>query len=89
LPIQYLGYGPVYPTLTKLDAAPAVGLRGLRAACRLSGMPVVAIGGIGLGQVHEVLDAGAASAAVISALMRAKDIAREMDRFLKAARERQ
>jgi thiamine-phosphate pyrophosphorylase len=89
LPIQYLGFGPVYPTSTKSDAAPAVGLHGLKTACRLSTLPVVAIGGIGLGQVQEVLNAGAASAAVISALMAAKNIAREMDRFLKAARERQ
>jgi thiamine-phosphate pyrophosphorylase len=89
LPIQYLGFGPVYPTRTKSDAAPAVGLRGLKTACRLSTLPVVAIGGIGLGQVQEVLNAGAASAAVISALMTAKNIAREMDRFLKAATERQ
>ncbi len=87
-PVQYIGFGPVYPTSTKKDAAPAVGLRGLKTACRLSSLPVVAIGGIGLGQVREILDAGAASAAVISALMGAKDIAREMNRFLEAARER-
>jgi thiamine-phosphate pyrophosphorylase len=87
-PIQYIGFGPIYPTLTKKDAAPAVGLRRLRRACRISAVPVVAIGGIGLDQVREVLDAGAASAAVISALMGAKDLARQMDRFLEAARER-
>jgi len=84
-PVQYIGFGPVYPTSTKKDAAPTVGLRGLKSACRLSSLPVVAIGGIGLGQVREILDAGAASAAVISALMGAKDIAREMNRFLEAA----
>jgi thiamine-phosphate pyrophosphorylase len=88
LPIQYIGFGPIYPTLTKRDAAPAVGLRRLSGACRTSAVPVVAIGGIGLDQVREVLDAGAASAAVISALMGAKDLARQMHRFLEAARER-
>jgi thiamine-phosphate pyrophosphorylase len=87
LPIQYVGFGPIYPTLTKEDAAPAVGLRLLSAACRTSSVPVVAIGGIGLDQVGEVLKAGAASAAVISALMGAKDIARRMNRFLETARE--
>ncbi len=86
-PIQYIGFGPIYPTLTKRDAAPTVGLRRLRAACGISAFPVVAIGGIGRDQVREVLKAGAASAAVISALMQAKDIAREMSRFLETARE--
>ena len=88
LPIQYIGFGPIYPTLTKKDAAPAVGLQRLRRACGTSAVPVVAIGGIGLDQVREVLDAGAVSAAVISALMEAKDLARQMHRFLEAAKER-
>jgi thiamine-phosphate pyrophosphorylase len=86
--IQYIGFGPVYPTSTKEDAAPAVGLRRLAAACRLSNIPVVAIGGIGLEQVREVLQQGARSAAVISALMEADNIAREMERFLEKAREK-
>jgi thiamine-phosphate diphosphorylase len=88
LPIQYIGFGPIYPTLTKADAAPAVGLRRLSAVCKVSTVPIVAIGGIGFDQVREVLNAGAASVAVISALMGAKDLARQMHRFLEAARER-
>jgi thiamine-phosphate pyrophosphorylase len=88
LPVHYLGFGPIYPTSTKLHAARIVGVRTLRRACSLSSKPVVAIGGIGLHQVREVLDAGAASAAVISALMEADDLAREMELFLKEAREK-
>jgi thiamine-phosphate pyrophosphorylase len=82
LPIQYIGLGPVYETSTKKDALPTVGLKRLARACASSLKPVVAIGGIGLEQITEVLNAGAASAAVISALMKAKDLAREMERFL-------
>jgi thiamine-phosphate diphosphorylase len=88
LPIQYIGFGPLFPTSTKLDCAPASGLRSLARACRESTLPIVAIGGIGLKQVREVLQAGAASAAVISALMSAKDLAGEMRKFLETARER-
>ena len=88
MPIQYVGFGPIYPTSTKADAAPEVGLRHLAQACRISAVPVVAIGGIGLKQVREVLLAGARSAAVISALMKAGSIARQMERFLEEARER-
>ena len=84
--IQYIGFGPVYATATKGDAAPAAGLDGLARACRASSIPVAAIGGIGFDQIREALDAGAASVAVISALMTAPDIAREMERFLERAR---
>jgi len=86
LPIQYIGFGPVYATSTKRDASSATGLRALAQACAASPFPVAAIGGIGLERVREILEAGAASAAVISALMKAKDIAREMERFLERAR---
>jgi thiamine-phosphate pyrophosphorylase len=88
LPIQYIGFGPVYATSTKENSSPAVGLRRLRQACKVSAVPVVAIGGIGLEQVREVLEAGAASAAVISALMKTKNLARQMQRFLEKATEK-
>ncbi len=89
LPIQYVGFGPVYPTATKRQPSPTVGIFGLRRACRQTPLPVVAIGGIGIKQVPEVLRAGASSAAVISAVMSGGDIARNMERLLRAARERE
>jgi thiamine-phosphate pyrophosphorylase len=85
LPIQYIGYGPVYATSTKEDALPATGLKNLARACKASRLPVVAIGGISLDRVREVLQAGAASAAVISALMTSKNLALQMERFLQQA----
>ena len=88
MPVQYIGFGPVYGTSTKANASPTVGLRRLRAACKVSTVPVVAIGGIGLDQIKPVLDAGAASAAVISSLMTAENLARQMERFLRKAKER-
>jgi thiamine-phosphate pyrophosphorylase len=88
LPVQYIGFGPVYGTSTKETPSPVVGLRRLAIACASSRVPVVAIGGIGFDHVRDVLDAGAASAAVISALMRSKNPAREMERFLEVATAR-
>jgi thiamine-phosphate pyrophosphorylase len=82
LPIQYIGFGPVFKTSTKENAAPVLGLQKLRQACTESAVPVVAIGGIGLSQVVKVLEAGASSVAVISDLMTAPDIARRMQEFL-------
>ncbi len=87
LPIQYVGFGPVYPTSSKSHASPVVGVSRLVRACHQSVYPVVAIGGIGMRQIREVLDSGAASAAVISAVMCEGDIARAMSRLLRVARE--
>jgi thiamine-phosphate pyrophosphorylase len=87
-PIQYLGFGPVYATSTKENPPPVAGLPLLAKACKESSLPIVAIGGISLERVREVLNAGAASAAVISALMKAPNLARQMEVFLNEAREK-
>ena len=87
-PVDYIGFGPIYATSTKQGAGAAKGLAALRRAAAASRKPVVAIGGITLETVPAVLRAGAASAAVISALMRAPDLARAMAAFLEAARAR-
>lgn len=46
---DYLAYGPVFPTRSKLNAEACVGLSELKqvsATCRQAGLPLVAIGGI-------------------------------------------
>jgi thiamine-phosphate pyrophosphorylase len=88
LPVQYIGFGPVFRTSTKKNVSPVVGLQKLKKACQESSVPVVAIGGIGLRQVGETLLAGASSLAVISALMTAPDLAGRMQDFLEAAMEK-
>jgi len=87
-PVDYVGFGPVFATTTKTNPARVVGLTRLKRVCERSLRPVVAIGGIGLAQVSAVLDAGAASAAVISGLMCAKNLAGRMEEFLKRAMEK-
>jgi thiamine-phosphate pyrophosphorylase len=88
LPVQYIGFGPVYATSSKKNSSPVVGISGLARACRASTKPVVAIGGIGLDQVRQVLQAGAASAAVISAVMTSANLSSTMELFLEKARAR-
>ncbi len=65
---NYVAIGPVFPTTTKANAEPMVGLELLRQARRLTSLPLVAIGGITLATARAVLAAGADSVAVISAL---------------------
>jgi thiamine-phosphate pyrophosphorylase len=68
-----IGFGPVFPTRTKDNPAPIVGLHALREVCRTIAIPVVAIGGITPANVAEVVASGAAMAAAIGALCGADD----------------
>jgi len=65
---DYVAIGPVFATGTKPDAAPVVGLEGVRRARALTTKPLVAIGGITRANAASVIDAGADSIAIISAL---------------------
>lgn len=71
---DYLGVGPVFPTATKPDAGEAIGLEGLRRIVRAVRIPVVAIGGITADNAADVIHAGAAGVAVISAVAGAEDM---------------
>ena len=64
----YLGAGPIWETPSKPDAAPAIGLDGLRDVCLSVSIPVVAIGGIDSSNAAECIRAGAAGVAVIRAV---------------------
>lgn len=69
-PISYIAVGPVFGTATKDTGYSAVGLNLVSAAARLAGsIPVVAIGGVNLGNARAAIDAGASSVAVISDLL--------------------
>lgn len=70
---DYVGIGPVFPTASKLDAAPPIGLEELRRLTSVCGLPAVAIGGIDAGNARSVIDAGATGVAVIRALLSARD----------------
>jgi thiamine-phosphate pyrophosphorylase len=65
---DYIAVGPVFATGTKLDAEPVIGLDGVRRTRALTGKAVVAIGGITRENARSVMDAGADSVAIISAL---------------------
>jgi len=70
---DYIGFGPIFDTRSKLRPDPTVGVEGLRVVASSSPIPVVAIGGITLDTVASVAAAGAAAAAVIAAVNDAPD----------------
>ena len=71
LPVDYVAFGPVFPTLTKANPDPTVGLDALRRVRDAVGpsLPLVAIGGVTRETARAALDAGADSVAVVSALV--------------------
>jgi thiamine-phosphate pyrophosphorylase len=66
--VDYAGIGPVFPTATKPEHAPAIGFDGLAKLVALSPVPVVAIGGLKVQHAAPALMAGAHGIAVVSAI---------------------
>ena len=77
---DYLGVGPVYPTGTKPTAKP-VTLEYVRWATANIRIPWFAIGGINLGNLDDVLAAGARRICVVSAILNEDDLAAACRRF--------
>ncbi|HEX8142266.1 MAG TPA: thiamine phosphate synthase [Pyrinomonadaceae bacterium] len=70
LPVDYIAIGPLYPTSSKENPDPVVGLEELRRVRELIGpIPLVAIGGITRRNARPALSAGADSVACIGDLL--------------------
>jgi thiamine-phosphate pyrophosphorylase len=68
-PVDYVAFGPVFPTISKERPDPTVGLEGLRAVRALTQRPLVAIGGITQSNAAACWSAGADSAAIITGML--------------------
>lgn len=84
LGVDYIGVGPIFPTATKETTHVPLGAAFAGWAAATSGLPVVAIGGIGLENVAELAAAGCRNVAVISALSRATQPRDSVRAFLDA-----
>jgi thiamine-phosphate pyrophosphorylase len=73
---DYLGFGPLFPTPTKLGR-PGIGLENVKFVQQQVGekIPLFCIGGITPNNLTEVLRAGAKRVVIVSAILRAPDIA--------------
>ena len=72
---NYIAFGPIFPTGSKENPDPVVGLAGLAEARTATRKPLVAVGGITVENARAVMEAGADSVAVISDLLKAPDLA--------------
>ncbi|WP_298642693.1 thiamine phosphate synthase [uncultured Cardiobacterium sp.] len=71
--VDYIGMGPVFPTRSKADADPAIGLDGLAAMVAAKRLPGVAIGGINADNAAAVRAVNSDGIAVIGAICAAAD----------------
>ncbi len=81
-PVDYLALGPIFPTGTKEDAAPVLGLELLRKASGNTDLPLVAIGGISVEEAPGVWQSGAHSVAVISDVAGAQSPERQIRAYV-------
>lgn len=65
---DYIGFGPIRQTSSKPDAEAPKGLDALARMCEIAQCPVIAIGGITVEDIYDVIRAGAHGVAVISAV---------------------
>ncbi|WP_270628511.1 thiamine phosphate synthase [Limosilactobacillus mucosae] len=74
LPVAYVGSGPIFPTGSKNDADPAMGLEKLHELVTISTHPIVAIGGLTEANMAQTLAAGVAGLSMISMILQSPDI---------------
>jgi len=74
LDVDYISFGPIFKTSTKLGLPEPVGLTGLKDIRRFVEKPLIAIGGINEENVRDVIKAGADGIAVISAICKSNNV---------------
>ncbi len=71
---DFITFGPVYQTPSKAQYGPPVGVDSLRKVCQEIKVPVFGLGGISSSRIEEVLSAGGAGIALISAILASPNI---------------
>jgi thiamine-phosphate pyrophosphorylase len=84
---DYVSISPIFLTQTKKDAGQPLGLNAIREARRVLRIPFTVIGGINLANLNDVLDAGAKSVSMISAVLKANDVESEIRKIREALHE--
>jgi thiamine-phosphate pyrophosphorylase len=78
---DYVGISPIFETETKPDAGMPAGIDLIKYIRKVIKIPFIAIGGINEDNVKSVVEAGARSIAVISAIVTKDDVEKECKKF--------
>jgi len=84
---DYIGVGPVFPTPTKKNPDPVIGLSTMQQMLSLATVPAVAIGGISLENLPDVLTAGARNFCMVRPFNQARDPEKTLREILKIYRD--
>lgn len=85
---DFITFGPLYATPSKLRYGAPVGLDALCAVVKDSTVPVFGIGGIKTDNVRDVIEAGADGIAVISGILGGNDSAGAAEKYLRLLGDR-
>lgn len=84
---NYVGIGTIFFTSTKEDIKKPIGLNGLKKIASETPIAKVAIGGINLQNVQDVMSCGVDGVAVVSAILSSDNIAETSSQFLEKIEE--
>lgn len=84
--VDYVGAGPVFPTNSKADADPVLGLTKLHQLVQVSHHPIVAIGGLNPNNVKTTAKTGVVGGAVISMILQSENIPQTVNQLRHAFR---
>lgn len=84
---DYIGVGPIFPTNSKEDVVDPVTTSYIKQVVEEISIPFVAIGGIKLHNVNEVLEAGATRICMISEIVGADDVKGTCEQFTQLLKE--
>jgi thiamine-phosphate pyrophosphorylase len=85
---DYIGVGPIFPTKSKVDVVDPVTTKYIEEVVKEIKIPFVAIGGIKLHNVDQVLNAGATRICAISEIVGNEDVTKACQLFIKKIEER-
>lgn len=76
---DFITFGPVYKTPSKLKYGPPLGIEALTEVCRRIRIPVFAIGGVKARRIGNLVDAGVYGVAMISEILGARNIQKKAE----------
>lgn len=87
LGVDYIGLAPIFKTETKEDSGEPCGVEALEEIRNKVDLPIVAVGGINMNNVREVIRKGADGVAAVSAVLESDDVYSCVKDFIKVIRE--
>jgi len=87
LGVDYIGLAPIFKTGTKVDSGEPCGVEMLKKVRDMVDIPIVAVGGITLDNVYDVVKMGADGVVAVSSVLDSNDVYSRVKDFMKVFKE--